>query len=246
MKFSQKVMGMTAIINIADNTAKEKDAERVFSYFRYMDNKFSTYKEDSEIGRINRKELTEKEFSEDMKKILKLAGKTKKETNEYFNIERNGVIDPSGIVKGYVIYEGAKMLRKYGYKNFYVEIGGDIEVAGKNHNGEKWRVGIQNPFKKNQIIKILSLSDCGIATSGNYIRGAHIYDPVAKKTAHGVAGITVVGLNVYEADRFATAAYAMGEKGIEFIETIKGLEAYMVKNDKRAVATSGFNKYLIN
>ena len=246
MKYIKKVMGMTAVIDISDEEAKAEDAEKVFSYFSYIDDKFSTYKKDSEIERINRKEIGENDFSHDMKKILSLADKTKKETDGYFDIKRNGRIDPSGIVKGFAIHEGVKMLRKLGYKNFYVEIGGDIEVAGKNPRGEKWRVGIQNPFNKTEIIKVVHLSDRGIATSGSYVRGEHIYDPIAQENENRIAGITVVGPNIYEADRFATAAYAMGEKGLEFIERLSGFEAYMVKNNKRAMMTSGFSKYLIN
>jgi len=48
-----------------------------------------------------------------------------------------------------------------------------------------------------------------------------------------IASISVIGPNVYEADRFATAAFAMGEKGIEFIEKQKKLEGYMIKNNQR-------------
>lgn len=239
-------MGMTAVIDIVDMNVKKEDAEKVFDFFKHIDEKFSTYKADSEIEKINRNEIEEKKYSEEMKKILKLADKTKNETNGYFNIEKEGRIDPSGIVKGYAIREGSKMLRKYGYNNFYIEIGGDIEVAGKNYDGEKWKVGIQNPFNKNEIVKVVYLSDGGIATSGNYVRGEHIYDPTTGENTNKIMGITIIGPNVYEADRFATAAYAMGEEGINFIETLNGLEGYMVKNNKRAVMTPGFSKYLKN
>ena len=30
-----------------------------------------------------------------------------------------------------------------------------------------------------EIVKVVALSDRGIATSGSYIRGQHIYDPLA-------------------------------------------------------------------
>jgi len=37
----------------------------------------------------------------------------------------------------------------------------------------------------------------------------------------------------------------MGEKGIEFIEGLKGLEGYMIKNNQIAVMTSGFERFVI-
>ena len=69
-------------------------------------------------------------------------------------------------------------------------------------------------------------------------------NPKTKVAAAEIASISVIGPNVYEADRFATAAFAMGEKGIEFIEGLKGFEGYMIKNNQIAVMTSGFKKYL--
>ena len=55
--------------------------------------------------------------------------------------------------------------------------------------------------------------------------------------------MTVIGPNVYEADRFATPAFAMGKKGIDFVENLPGLEGYMVDKDGIATMTSGFEKY---
>jgi thiamine biosynthesis lipoprotein len=180
-----------------------------------------------------------------MKKILKLCEETKNTTDGYFDINFSGRIDPSGIVKGYAIWQGSQLLEKKGFKNFYVEIAGDIQTFGKNAEGEDWKVGIQNPFNVKEIIKIVKLSNKGIATSGNYQRGKHILNPKTKLPADEIASITVIGPNVYEADRFATAAFAMGEKGIEFVERLKGFAGYMIKKDKMAVMTSGFESYSV-
>jgi FAD:protein FMN transferase len=245
MKKQAIVMGMPATINVIDIGVTEEDINEVFSYFNYIDKKFSTYKEDSEISQINRGELKEWDYSSDMKKILKLSDETKKETDGYFDINFNGVLDPSGLVKGYAVFQGAEILRKKNFLNYFVEIAGDIQVQGKNEKRESWKVGIQNPFNLDEIIKVVKLSNKGIATSGNYIRGTHIYNPKGKQFAEEIAGITVIGPNVYEADRFATAAFAMGEKGIEFIESLKGLEGYMIKKNKTAVFTSRFEEHLV-
>lgn len=238
------VMGMPATIAIADDTAKKKDVNKIFRYWDTLDKQFSTYKKDSEVEKINRGEIQFKNYSLLMKKIMRLALKTKKDTHGYFDVFFQGRFDPSGIVKGYAIYEGSKMLKKMGYKNYYVEIAGDIDARGKNQDGKPWSIGIKNPFNQNEIVKVLKIKNRGVATSGNYIRGNHIYNPVDKARKNNVASITVIGSNVYEADRIATAAFAMGEKGIQFIEKVRGLEGYMINNKKIATYTSGFERYI--
>jgi thiamine biosynthesis lipoprotein len=244
MKKQAVIMGMPVTVQIVDRRATDEDIQEVFAYFNYIDKKFSTYKKDSEISQINRGVVNKADYSNEMKKILTLCEQTKAETNGYFDINLKGILDPSGIVKGYAIWQGSKILETKAYKNFYVEIAGDIQVIGKNEKGESWKVGIQNPFKPEEIIKIVKISNKGIATSGNYQRGKHILNPKTKVAAAEIASISVIGPNVYEADRFATAAFAMGEKGIVFIEGLKGFEGYMVKNNQIAMMTSGFEKYL--
>ena len=245
MKKQAVIMGMPVTINVIDSRVSNEDINEIFSYFYHIDNKFSTYKKNSEISQINRKELDRSQFSNEMQKILQLSEKTKKETNGYFDININGILDPSGIVKGYAIWQAAKKLKNKGFQNFYVEIAGDIQIFGKNDKKEYWKIGIQNPFNLGEVVKVVKLKDKGIATSGTYIRGNHIINPKQKKPASEIASITVIGPNVYEADRFATAAFAMGKKGIAFIESLKGFEGYLIQNDKKAVYTSGFENYII-
>jgi len=134
-----------------------------------------------------------------------------------------------------------------GFHNYYVDAGGDIQVAGRNQQGQLWRTGIRNPFNANEIVKVIGLDNCGIATSGTYIRGQHIYNPKDDEDAlDQIVSLTVIGPNVYEADRFATPAFAMGRAGIEFIERLDGFEGYMIDFYGRAQFTSGFGRYVIN
>jgi thiamine biosynthesis lipoprotein len=238
MKQIRLIMGMPVTVKIADNEERKtkKDIEKVFTYFRYVDEQYSPYRETSQVAGLNRGE----EVSVEMKEILKLAEELKKETDGYFDIVRpDGRTDPSGIVKGWAIKNAADILRKLGYKRFYIDAGGDAQIIGSS-----WRWGIRNPFNVKEIVKVLSLSDCGIATSGTYERGQHIYDPVGKKSEiTDIVSMTVIGPNVYEADKFATPAFAMGRHGIEFIEKQKDLEGYMIDSKGIATMTSGFSKY---
>jgi len=239
------MMGMPIAIEIIDPEGQEAHIDEVLEYFNYIDQTFSTYKEHSEISRLNRDELELSAASDDMKEVFSLSDETKRLTRGYFDITRpTGGYDPSGLVKGLAIYRGAEILRKRGLKNFYVEIAGDIQTSGKNSQGEPWRIGIRNPQNASEIVKIVNLSDRGIATSGTYVRGAHIYDPLAPGRAlDEIVSLTVIGPNVYEADRFATAAFAMGRDGINFIAGLPGFEAYMIDANGLATMTPGFAAY---
>lgn len=247
MKQTRLLMGMPITVEICDSSVTQEALDNVFDYFDYVDKKFSTYKDDSEISEINNGQKQEKDYSQDMKEVFELCEQTKKETEGYFDIQlKSGKYDPSGLVKGWAIYNAAKILQKLGFSDFYVEAGGDIQVNGKNSQGKNWRIGIRNPFNEAEIIKAVSLQDEGIATSGTYIRGQHIYNPYEdKKPITEIVSLTVIGPNIYEADRFATAAFAMGKKGINFVESLKNLEGYMVDKDGIATMTSGFEKYLV-
>ncbi len=246
MKQTHLLMGMPITVEIMDSTASQNDLDSVFDYFTAIDDRFSTYKDNSEITKINRGELSTTQYSEDMKTILALSEQTKQETHSYFDIQHNGTYDPSGIVKGWAIHNATKLLKEQGFQNFYIDAGGDIQVTGKKH-GNLWRVGIRNPFNRNEYVKVLVLSDRGVATSGTAIRGQHIYDPFQHDTPlTDISSLTVIGPDIYEADRFATAAFAMGRKGIHFIEALTGFEGYMIDMHARATFTSGFERYVLH
>lgn len=244
MRDTRIIMGMPVTIDVADAT-KQDVLETIFSYFVSVDERFSTYKKDSEISRINRREISEENYSKEMKEVFLLAEHTNAETSGYFNIRRHGgMLDPSGVVKGWAIRNAARMLSSFGYRNFYVDAGGDIQSSGKNTEGNEWTVGIRNPFNRGEIVKVVYPRGAGVATSGTYIRGQHIYNPHSPLTPiTDIVSLTVIGPDIYEADRFATAAFAMGQVGIVFIEGLDGFEGYVIGSNGMGTATGGFKHY---
>ena len=259
-------MGMPVEIHIVSEDAGTA-LEEAFAHLVMVDERFSTYKEESEISRINRGELAPPDArpvrdkdssspgrlsvgvsngaSAEMQEVFALADKTKRETDGYFDIRRpDGTIDPSGIVKGWAIKNAAARIRAAGHENYFVNAGGDIAMHGTNEEGKPWSIGIQNPFKSGEIVKVVYPGNKGIATSGSYLRGAHIYNPHAPEDELGdVVSLTVIGPDVLEADRFATAAFAMGKSGIEFVERLPGFEAYVIDARGKASMTTGFAAY---
>jgi FAD:protein FMN transferase len=247
MRDTRIMMGMPITVEVV-GTPDSRVIDLVFDYFDAVDRRFSLYKDDSEISRLNRGEVRHAELSPQMREVFNLADQTKTETNGYFDVKRSdGAIDPSGIVKGWAIRNAAKHIRNAGFQNYYVEAGGDIQADGKNSAGSPWRVGIRSPFNNQDIVKAIQMSGKGIATSGSYVRGQHIYNPHALDTQiEDIVSISVIGPDVLEADRFATAAFAMGEDGAYFIESLEGFEAYMINADGIATMTTGFGDYVVS
>ena len=238
------LMGMPVSINIIDAVTPDI-IEQVFSFFEYIDEKFSTYKPYSEISLLNQHVMELANTSHDMQIVFSQAEQFRRATGGYFDIQHSGSYDPSGLVKGWAISNAAEMVRQAGFTNFYVEAGGDFQAVGKNSQGQNWSVGIRNPFNMDAIVKVLSVTDCGVATSGTYIRGQHIYNPLSgAPEITDIVSLTVIGPDIYPADCYATAAFAMGQDGINFIEALDGFEGYMIDQNGIATFTSGFERYL--
>lgn len=243
MKQTQIIMGMPVTLEVITDTDVSSDLTDVFGYFRQIDEQFSPYKDTSEVSRMNAQEITPADASPEMTRVLQMCEQARNQTNGYFNAYHNGKFDPSGIVKGWAILNAANILATKGFKNYYVDVAGDIQISGVSDEG-KWSVGIRNPFAHEEIVKVLKLSDVGIATSGTAVRGQHIYDPHRPGSLDEILSITVVGPDVYEADRFATAAFAMQRQGVYFIESLPGFEAYAIDKQGVATMTSGFERYI--
>ena len=245
MRETRILMGMPITIEIVG--ASNGDLHRqAFEYFSSVDQRFSTFKQDSEITAINQGMIKPEAYSAQMREVLALAETTRWETEGCFDVRRpDGSLDPSGIVKGWAIRDAARLLAELGATDFYVDAGGDVQPAGKNASGEDWRAGIRNPFNPGQVVKTVGLKGQGIATSGTYVRGQHIYNPHApEQPLSDIVSLTVIGPDVLEADRFATGAFAMGAAGIQFIERQAGLEGYAIDTAGIATMTSGFGDFV--
>lgn len=241
MRETRILMGMPITVDVGGASGAEL-IETVFGYFEHIDRRFSTYRADSEIMAINRGDAPVVEWSGEMAEVFALARQTHDETDGYFDIRKpDGSLDPSGIVKGWAIRNAAAIVQRAGIRDFFIEAGGDVQSSGKNASGQDWSVGIRNPFNAHEIVKVVYPRGRGVATSGTYVRGQHIYNPHGLgRPIQDIVSLTVIGADVLEADRFATAAFAMGRDGILFIEQTPGLEGYVIDTNGRATPTTGF------
>ena len=155
-------------------------------------------------------------------------------------------LDFNAIAQGLAVDFMAKLMANKGYKNFYIELGGEIRVSGTNKEGNKWRIGIDTPKTKGErsIQEILQVSNKSIATSGNYrkfyevdgIKYGHTIDPkTGMQAQQTLLSATVVTEECALADGFATAFMVMGlEKTKAFLKKNKrlGIEVLLIYNEK--------------
>ena len=157
-------------------------------------------------------------------------------------------IDCGAIAKGYAVDRIAKLLSDKGCQNYMVEIGGEVVVKGNNDKGEKWKIGINKPTQhalptEEDLQTLLSLTNCGIATSGNYRnfyikdgkKYAHSIDPkTGYPVQHSLLSTTVITQSCAKSDALATAFMVMGlDKAKAFVETHKDIQVYFIYADEK-------------
>jgi thiamine biosynthesis lipoprotein len=198
------------------------------------------------VSRFNAGLLQPDELSPELAEVIRLSEETRALTGGYFDIKRDQGIDPSGLVKGWAIQRAAAILRERGFVHFFVDAGGDVQANGCNQQGDPWRVGIRNPFDRTQIVKVLSISNRGVATSGTAMRGAHIIDPLRNAPVETpLLSLTIVAPTIFDADRIATAAFAMGQAGLAFTTKLQGFDAYGIDSRGISFRTPGFDRYVV-
>lgn len=243
MRETRIIMAMPISIELADERATQESLEKAFAVFTDADARFSTYKAESEISRINRGEIEATDFSPAMQEVLRIGEEARMSTKGYFTVKNpEGALDPSGVVKGWAIKKAAEELIALGHTDFMVDGSGDMAFLGKNAKGNEWSIGIQNPQKPEEIVKVIYPKGKGIATSGSMVRGAHIYNPFdPSQKLDDLLSITVIAEDVLTADIYATAAFAMGVSGVAFVEEQPNMEAYAIDKNGIATMTSGFS-----
>lgn len=244
MQKTALIMGMPITIKVVDDgSSLDSIFEKVFGFFRHVDEIFSPFKKTSMISRLSDRSIDLAACPPEVRQVIAECEAAKRRTNGYFDINFNGRLDPSGYVKGWAIERAANLIIEFGLTNFYIEAGGDSQVCGRNENDEPWKVGIKHPRQKNMFAKILRLNNAAIATSGTYERGEHIYNPLSGQLADELLSLSVVGTGICEADMLATAAFAMGPVlGLEFIAA-EGLEGFAISNNFEVLTTVGFSYY---
>jgi FAD:protein FMN transferase len=238
----EQVMGTAISVHVTDplpDGVREALVAETFAWLRLVDERFSTYRPDSEICRLDRGELRAQDGSESLRYVLDACARLWKETGGYFDTHATGRLDPSGFVKGWSVQVASDRLAEAGSVNHCLNAGGDVRVRGEQAPGRPWRIGIRHPFQERAVCGVLAGTDLAVATSGTYERGLHVVDPYTGRPARELVAVTVVGTDLGVADAYATAALAMGEAGLRWLDRLDGYETLAVTADGRLFRSAG-------
>jgi thiamine biosynthesis lipoprotein len=238
-------MGTMITVDVRDPGFEPAAVEAAFTWFREVDETFSTYRPGSEVSRLSCGQMTEAECRPEVREVLALCAEVERRSGGAFDIHAGGRLDPSGLVKGWSVERAAAMLQATGARNFFIAAGGDVVVRGEPAAGQRWRVGIRHPELADRVAAVLAVRDLAVATSGCYERGEHIVDPRTGRAPVGLLSMTVIGPSLTYADAFATAAFVMGEAGAPWVSGIDGYDALAITEDRRTMWTSGVDPLLV-
>ncbi|MDQ1049403.1 FAD:protein FMN transferase [Streptomyces sp. V4I2] len=232
----EHVMGFPVSLRVDDEGIPPSAADAVFAWLHEVDARFSPFKADSEVCRLDRGELSDRDLSADLREVLDLCEEYRAATGGAFDVRLPGRgLDPCAVVKGWSVQRAADLLRAAGARRFCLNAGGDVVTAGG-----PWRVGVRHPEHADKLCTVLQLTDGAVATSARYERGDHIIDGRTGRPATGLLSLTVVAPTLTEADSAATAAFAMGAEGVDWAAGQPGCEVFAVDAERRVLRTAGF------
>lgn len=185
---------------------------------------------------------------------------------ERVKIQQGRIVKPSpgtsfnfsAIAKGYGCDRVGEMFRSNGIADYLVEIGGEIAAAGSPAHGGKWNVSVDKPiFSESELhesMVVIGITDCGVATSGNYRNFrkesgktiGHTIDPTTGLPSESdMLSATIVASNCMLADAYATACMAMGSAKAKKMINRLNLAAMLVTSDGRVWESRQFKQLII-
>jgi thiamine biosynthesis lipoprotein len=164
-------------------------------------------------------------------------------------LKRKGMrVNLGGIGKGYAVDRSADILRRSGLRDFMIQAGGDMYVAGQRGD-RPWRLGIRDPRgPADRSFAMLDLTDGTFSTSGDYERFFmkdgrryhHILDLSVGEPARGCRSVTLVTGRAVIADALAKGVFILGpDAGMALIERTPGVQGVIVSAKNEVLISSG-------
>lgn len=177
--------------------------------------------------------------------------------NQVFLKKEGMRITLGSIVKGYAADEVKRILAENKVNSAIIDLGGNLYLMGKKLDGSRFRIGIQDPFRpKGSYAGILEVTDQSVVTSGDYERYIiyqgkkynHIIDTeTGYPVDNEITGISIISDSSIDGDALSTTIFALGlDKGMEFVNSLEGIEAIFITKDKSIYLTSGLkDKFIV-
>jgi thiamine biosynthesis lipoprotein len=246
----EQIMGLPVSVTLRgphlhDDRVQNR-VNHIFADLHHAEAVFSTYRDDSDLSRWQRAELTSDDADPTLREVLALCEEARERTDGWFDIRdlpdpHTGAprVDPSGLVKGWAVQRAAKHLAGLSGHGWCINAGGDVTVASPAGH-PPWRIGVEDPNDPGRMLQVLSVAGGAVATSGTAHRGAHIVDPHTGRPATAVRSATVVGRSLMWADVYATAAVARGPAALRWLGDLDGYEAMLVDRLGTVTTTQGW------
>ncbi len=167
-------------------------------------------------------------------------------------------LDVGGIAKGYAAQKVAEKMEDAGLGGYILNIGGNVKIVGKRQDGQKWKIGIENPNTedtKTPYIEQLELeNNLSLVTSGSYQRFYnvdgknyhHIIDPKTLYPADKFKSVSVLCEDSGLADALSTALFCMSvDDGKKLISNLDGVYVMWVLPNYEKIYSKGFENFII-
>ncbi|WP_230688469.1 FAD:protein FMN transferase [Hymenobacter jeongseonensis] len=154
----------------------------------------------------------------------------------------------AGILQGYGVRRAQALMRQMGIQGGLINGSGDVSCWGRQADGSLWRIAIGDPAHPQSVSSWLTVSDVAVVTAGNYeqyftVGGkyyGHIIDPATGYPATGLRSVTIICPDVELADGLDEVVFVKGpEAGLDFINTLKGVDCTLITNDGRTLTSRG-------
>lgn len=249
----QAVRGTAAAViraAIVDATAWLHRVDRIFSTFR-DDSLVAQFRrtanpdEQRADGDVERRALSGAFESSDVavfNEVVRLCERARQRTDGAFDpwaVPRG--FDPSGVVKGWAVQEAARVLQGHGLQFFAIDGSGDIVCRGGEDVGVAWHIGIQHPDQRDAVMKTVRIHSGATATSGTYVLGQHIVNPLDSGAGVAARAATVVGPDAAWCEVWATAAIVRGAAALPAVHALgPQWSALVVEGDAVTVVGDAF------
>jgi thiamine biosynthesis lipoprotein len=163
------------------------------------------------------------------------------------SLTRHGVqLNPGGIGKGFALDTAARLLVDSGVRDFMIHGGlSSIIACGRRSTfGESgWRVALKHPWRSEETLETICLSNQALATSGSgkqffHFKGkrySHLIDPRTGWPADQMMSATVICPSGGVADALATGLFILGpQKAVQFCEAHPEISAILVFLDPKS------------
>ncbi|HNP14856.1 MAG TPA: FAD:protein FMN transferase [Terrimesophilobacter sp.] len=211
------------------------------SAFAVLDERFSLYRQDSELSQIARGELRLSDASVQLRSVYEEALDWRRRTEGAFTPHRpDGIIDLNGLVKALAIRDAGEELESTGITDWYINAGGDI-LTGQDSPART--VGIVDPDLRSRLLCSITLESPrhAVATSGSAERGDHIWT-IESASAPEFTQATVIADDIVTADVLATAIVAGGRATLDLVTERWSVDVVAVASDATILMTPAIRR----